>query len=569
MQLTEIIIKNFRGIEHLTIDLDELCVLIGENNAGKSTVLDAVKIALTRSLSRTGSAFSMYDYHLPNKDADPTDVDPLEVTLTFSERKEDEWPDEVSQLLDKAEQVGDGGLRSVTFRVKSHFDNDLGSFETTYDFLNLSGSVLTQAAGPRYVANLRRLVPTFYLSSLRDASNEFRQNSIFWGPFVKSISVTDDERKELEAALSAVNLEVLSKHEAFAAVIEKLKNTAQIMPLGTGDPVSIEAIPSRLVDILSKAQINLSSKSGAHIPIVNHGSGTQSLAVISLFEAFLETQLRNKYDTASEPILALEEPEAHLHPSAIMAVGKQLRNLSGQKIISTHSGDLLSSVSLSSIRRLRRTDNKVTVHKVEDGVLTPDETSKLDYQIRKTRGRLLFSRCWLLVEGETEAPFLNECAFIGGNDLFAEGVSCIEFAQIGVEKLIKLADQLGIEWFVLSDNDPEGIKYNATAKAMLSGRDEAKHIRLLDHGHMEVFLGMEGLGEPYKNSISPQKAENITAAEGTIEYWEQVCKAQASKTKIINSRKVLDLISVGGASAVPTLLRDVIQQSMNLAREAS
>ena len=62
MFLSQIDIKNFRGIEELSLPLDDLCVLIGENNSGKSTILDALRICLTRSLARRGSVFEEYDY---------------------------------------------------------------------------------------------------------------------------------------------------------------------------------------------------------------------------------------------------------------------------------------------------------------------------------------------------------------------------------------------------------------------------------------------------------------------------------------------------------------------------
>ncbi|MBN9290727.1 MAG: AAA family ATPase, partial [Hyphomicrobium denitrificans] len=75
MFLESIHIQNFRGIEDLTLELDDFCVLIGENNAGKSTVLDALRLCLTRSLRR-GNGFEEYDYHLPNGNADPTKSKP-------------------------------------------------------------------------------------------------------------------------------------------------------------------------------------------------------------------------------------------------------------------------------------------------------------------------------------------------------------------------------------------------------------------------------------------------------------------------------------------------------------
>lgn len=566
MLIKEVQIKNFRGIEDLTLPLGDLCVLIGENNTGKSTILDALRVCLTRSLTRRSTVFEEYDYHLADVGSEPSKSKPIEITLTFSEAKEDEWPEEISQLLEKAEQVDANNIRSVTLRVTSSYDPAIADFSTTYDFLDLSRNALIQARNPKTLINLQQLVPTFYLASLRDAAQEFRPRSQFWGPFVRALSLDENTRTELETALSELNQKVLEQHTAFGSVKERLKKTAELLPLGENDPVSIEAVPSRVFDILSRTQVNLSSKTGARIPIMRHGHGTQSLAVIFLFDAFLESRLEEGYGENAQPLLALEEPEAHLHPSAIKAVGEMLQKLPGQKIITTHSGDLLASVPLNKIRRLRRKDGKISCHQLTESVLTNDEIKKLDYKVRASRGSLLFARCWLLVEGETDALLLPECARTLGYDLLADGVSCIEYSQVGVEKLIKLADQFGIEWFVVADKDSKGVEYEKTAEEQLNGRCKNDHIRVLDHGRMEVFLCVEGFGHIYKVGIAHQKAKDITATEGTIPYWEQVTKAQSKNLKPKNVLAVVEDMVCRGASCVPPLLKEIIDQARLLAR---
>ena len=566
MLLTQLEIRNFRGIEELKLPLDDLCVLIGENNSGKSTVLDALRICLTRSLMRRARVFEEYDYHLPDPASEPSKTEPIEITLTFAEKREDEWPDAISQILAAAEQVDDRGLRSVKLRVRSLFDVAANDFATEYDFLDLSGNPLPRARNS--LIGLQQLAPVFYLASLRDAAQEFRARSQFWGPFVRALDFGEEEKAELEADLSELNRKVLEKHSAFESVKDRLKKTADFLPLGETDPVSIEAIPSKVFDILSRTQINLASKTGARIPIVRHGSGTQSLAVICLFDAFLNSQLKDAYGEHSGPLLALEEPEAHLHPSAINAVIGMLRDIPGQKLVSTHSGDLLAGVPLKNVRRLRRSGGKISVHRIDENVLKPEDIEKLNYKVRATRGALLFSRCWLLVEGETEAVFLPECARAMGHDLHTDGVSLVEFSQIGVEKLINLADQFGIEWFTLVDNDKQGNEYETSARSQLGMRNKSDHIRKLDHGNMEVFLCMEGFGDVYEAAVSEQKKSHITAEKGTPEYWWQVIKAQKDKSKPKNSLAVAQKITADGRGAVPELLADVIERSRELARSA-
>lgn len=566
MFLKTIAIKNFRGIESVTLQLDEVCVLIGENNSGKTTILDALKICLTRSMTRRGAIFDEYDYHLPSASKSPSDAPPIEITLTFAERTKDEWPDEISQLLDAAEQVDGEGLRSVTLFIKSEYDATVGDFSTTYEFLNLAGAALPKAKNPRTIINMQQLAPTFYLASLRDAAQEFKAKSQFWGPFVRSLNLKAEDQAELEAALSKLNAQILDKHEAFANVKERLKQTADILPMGATDPVAIDAVPTKVFDILSRAQVSLAAKTGARIPIVRHGNGTQSLAVICLFDAFLQARLKDAYTEFSEPILALEEPEAHLHPSATKAVGTLLQSLIGQKIISTHSGDILSSIPISKVRRLRRRDGKICVHQVTPGAIGADDMAKLDYHVRAMRGSLLLARAWLLVEGETEGTLLPECARVMGIDLDAEGISVVEFTKVGVAKFISLADQLGIEWFVLADNDTAGNAYAASATAALNGRESANHIRVLDVGTMDVFLCNSGFGSIYEATISNQKRVSITAQQGTAQYWEQVVDAQERGAKTKNSLLVAEDIVKKGVGSVPKALKETVDAVVKAAR---
>lgn len=562
MQITQIDIKNFRGIEELSLKLDDLCVLIGENNSGKSTILDAIRLCLTRNLTRR-SVFEEYDYHLAGVKSDPANAEPIEIILTFQEISENDWTDDLVSLLSDAIWTDKKNKKSsIRLRVSSSFNMEI----VDYQFLDMNNQEMLRARNPRILFNLQRTIPSFYLASLRDAAHEFQARSQFWAPFVKSFELDDEMKSELESALSDLNQKVLDQHKAFESVKDRLKETARLMSLDDTDPVSIEAVPSRVFDILSRTQVNLTSRTGARIPVVRHGSGTQSLAVISLFDAFLQSQLAEGYGEHAEPLLAMEEPEAHLHPSAIKGVGKVLKELSGQKLITTHSGELLADIPLIYVRRLRRIDGKITAYGIDSSLFSADEMNKLNYHVRTLRGSLLFSRCWLLVEGQTEATLMPECARAMGHDLTSEGVSCVEFTGVDITVLIKLADQLGIEWFALADKDDAGDNYIKSAQKHLEDHEFDEHTQQLDHGTMEVFLCMTGFGEIYQNTISDQKASTVKAKEGSLEYWKQVVKSQQNKTKTRNAIVVAERIIDEGIGSVPKLLQSVIERTLKLAR---
>ncbi|OQW91332.1 MAG: hypothetical protein BWK79_17130, partial [Beggiatoa sp. IS2] len=303
-----------------------------------------------------------------------------------------------------------------------------------------------------------------------------------------------------------------------------------------------------------------------------HGEGTQSLAVIGLFDAFLGAKLTEEYNQNTVPILALEEPEAHLHPSAIRAVAKMLQSLKGQKIMTTHSGELVAGVPLTKLRRLRRKDGEIKVYQLTEDALTENELHKLDYHVRLTRGNLLFARCWLLVEGETEPTIFNECGRIMGRDLFVQGVCCVEYAQVGVEKFIKLANQLGIEWLVVADKDDKGHDYIKSAKNQLEGRDEKIHLHQLEHGDMEVFFCMNDYGSIFENNKSPQKEKNnpITADKKTepLEYWKQVVKVR-DLTKPQTAFAIVEEIEKRGLAGVPQQIQNIINQALLLANQSA
>ncbi len=400
MKLRKLSIENFRGIKRAEINLDDITVLIGENNTGKSSVLDALRLALGRSPPRRGSQFDDYDYYLRGGGADPSSADPITLTFDFAEDKQGDWSEEIVQALAGVVVIHGDDRQHVTIQVISRFDKTLGEFVTDTNFLDAAGSPLKKKGN--YLSTLQHLRPIFYLAAVRDAARDFSSRSQFWGPFLRNLNVPETTKKELEAALEELNHQIIGAHNAFDDVRKALSRAPKIVSLGTKDTVSIDALPGRIFDLLAKTEVSLQSMVGSKLPLSRHGAGTQSLAVMLLFEAFLQSRLKEAYDALSEPILALEEPEAHLHPSAVRSLWASLKSLGGQLVICTHSGDMLAEVPLPAIRRFFRRNGAIEVRQVIAGSLTEQDERRLNLYVRESRGELLFARVWLLVEGPTE-----------------------------------------------------------------------------------------------------------------------------------------------------------------------
>jgi putative ATP-dependent endonuclease of OLD family len=337
---------------------------------------------------------------------------------------------------------------------------------------------------------------------VRDSSQHFNAKSSFWGPFTKNPDITDDKRKDIEEQIEQINQSILDSHKPFEVVKDRIAQTGKLLPLAAKDLVSIEAVPARIMDILARTQVKLAARTGARLPIAQHGAGTQSLSVLFLFEAFLQSRLAEAYDKDSSPILALEEPESHLHPSAIRALWTVLDKLAGQKIVASHSGDLVSAVPLTALRRLSRRNGVVKVFRVNPANFNARDLEKVAYHVRAKRGALLFARCWVLVEGETDFSLVPEFAQILGHDLDLCGVSCVEFSQCWPTPLIKVAKDLGIEWHLLADGDAAGNKYVQAAVLR-------KLRRMMSSTVFGIMATMRFMKRPLMRTTSPTSKPSL------------------------------------------------------------
>lgn len=412
MLLSRLRIENYRGVKLLELALDETTVLVGENNCGKTTVLHALRACLY-TLRSTGRAspFEEFDLHFDSQSADPTSAPPITITLTFEESKAGDWSDEVEQRLG-----GDGGIialvppddRSrVQLRVTAEYSKVTQDIETAYEFLDANGKSLPAKNRSRLSA-LQQLRPLFYLSALRDAGKEFSRSSQFWSPFVKNSQIDPAKKAEIEEQLEAINAQIIEAHGTFKGVREHLSKVQDLVALGGHDVVSVDAVPARVFDMLNRTQVSIASSTGAKLPIGRHGEGTQSLTVLMLFDAFLKSELARKQGIKeSKPIVALEEPEAHLHPNAVRALWKTIRDIDGQKLIATHSGDLLSEVELTSIRRLYRSKGQVKVGAIPTGLLDPVTNGSLTSWCEGLEGNYSLRGAGCLVKAKRK-PFSSQ-----------------------------------------------------------------------------------------------------------------------------------------------------------------
>jgi len=422
MKLKEIYIQNFRGIKDLHLKLNHpTTILIGENNTGKTTILEALRIVLNRQRISKANIFSEHDYHCENDSSDGLDKQIL-IELWFREEVEEEWSEEVTSVLKDAAQPDlNSGLLSLGIRLKSTYGSSEKVSNPSWYWLGNDRSELGEI-GTVHTAFFK-IVQFFYLDALRDASTSFSGSSKFWKQFLKLDLNPTDEDTFVEQ-LQTINDTILAADPKVAQLKNRLDDLPKIVSNDI-DNVSIEAFPEKPWDLSNKAKLFVKTKgSGVALPINRFGQGTQSLSVLMLFKAYAEILMQTNTHEQAFALIGLEEPEVHLHPHAVRSLWNFLQTqLSQQKIVSTHSTFFIQEADLTTLRLLKRKEKTVELFYIKRSFETKlpvhsdltdfcDENEKFSFSAIGTEGTLTLrgvmseSECRKLIEiyvGDTTA----------------------------------------------------------------------------------------------------------------------------------------------------------------------
>lgn len=396
MRITSLRIENFRSIKALNVQLGDTTVFIGPNNSGKTAILDAVRIALTRRWGQRGTGFTEYDIHLATQNDDPKTSSPVSIELRTEEGTANEWPDPLQQALDQIVQTDPiTGKSSITLHAGWGWKAAQEEFEADWAFLNAARQPLFGGATRRL--NLERFwefLPVFYLGALRDAEDEFSPRSQFWGRLLKAMKVPPALEARVQKVLDRLNARLLGADPRLAQVAATLSGVTKVAARDRAGSVDLRLVPLKSWDLLSKAEIILRNEPDwPWLPLHRHGQGVQSLSVIFLFQAFVDHLLAELFEPESVPVLALEEPETHLHPQAARTLWAHVSVLPGQKIITTHSPYFVQHVPFRDLRLVRLTAQGTEISWLPPNFsATVPHVPDLDGVVATSGGLLLYDR---------------------------------------------------------------------------------------------------------------------------------------------------------------------------------
>ncbi|MCF6688391.1 ATP-dependent endonuclease [Raoultella terrigena] len=548
MLLERVEIVGFRGINRLSLMLEQNNVLIGENAWGKSSLLDALTLLLSPE-------FELYHFVRDDFWFPPGDVQGrehhLHIILTFRESEPGHYRVRRFRPLSDSWVPCDDGYQRIFYRLEGELADD-GSVMTLRSFIDGKGEALELEDIDELVRHLVRLMPVL---RLRDARfmRRIHNDSV---PHSPQIEITARQLDYLSRELVShpQNLTDGQIRQGLSAMVQLLEHYF----------AEQSSVQSR--NRLMRRHSHDEQRSWRYLDIINRmidkpGGRSHRVILLGLFSTLLQAKGTVRLDRDARPLLLIEDPETRLHPIMLSVAWHLLNLLPLQRVTTTNSGELLSLTPVEHVCRLVRESSRVSAWRLGPGGMNAEDSRRIAFHIRFNRASSLFARCWLLVEGETETWVINELARQCGHHFDAEGVKVIEFAQSGLKPLIKFARRMGIQWHVLVDGDEAGKKYAATVRSLLNDdRDlERDHLTTLPALDMEHFMYRQGFNDVYHRvaQLPPNVPMNMRRV---------ITKAIHRSSKPDLAIEVAMEAGRRGVESVPALLKKMFSRVLWLAR---
>jgi putative ATP-dependent endonuclease of OLD family len=450
MYISNVRIQNYRCFKDTTIDFRPgVNVIIGENNGGKSALLSALGRVFDYGAKRR---LAVYDVHQGVDDFSNPPTVRVAVTLRSSGNDTLEDKALVGLWLTKLEAPWKATLTFESFLP----DNEHESFKKRFESFKCRNTGITPKRAfiktleeflPKYVArvyggNVTDRIPADgdslalfdfqFLDALRDAQSELYSGS---NPLLNAMLKRVLDHKESEAA-PAVESPGNTLKEDFGAsagallnnVIDRLDHEALfrlVNDTGAGDGGTLRFDGNMdESDFISALQLFV-RRCGFEVPVSHNGLGYNNLLYISLLLSKIDIEADSKrlgQNACIFPMLVIEEPEAHLHPSLQHKLMRYLRgriakaSKSRQAFITTHSTHITGACDLDELICLTAADENAPTGVAYPGRVFGDsdegKTSKkyVERFLDATKSNMLFAKGVIFVEGIAEQLIIPQLA---------------------------------------------------------------------------------------------------------------------------------------------------------------
>ena len=456
MYIAELRIANFRcfGADNYRLILplrSGLTALVGENDTGKTAVIDALRFALGTT-DQEYFRIQENDFHFsPSSGARASEISIRCCFRGLTTHDKGAFAEHLSY------EERNGNRDSVLY-INFTAKNILRS-RSKKRFVSVDLRSGKNGDGPTLDPEARILLRATYLRPLRDAERAMtagrgsRLSQIL--QHTKEITEVGEDFDPEEEAPDVQNLSVLGVGDYASALLRgregikeardrlndeylaRLSFTGDILTANI-DVNSAGDKEARLRQLLEKLELELRSPAVSDA-FSNLGLGSNNV----LFMACELLLLGAEED--SFPLLLIEEPEAHLHPQRQLRLMQFLQKQSeeeredGQQIqviVTTHSPNLASAIKLANVVLLD--GGKAFPLHADATKLDASDYRFLERFLDVTKANLFFARGVVIVEGDGENILLPVLARLIGRDFTEHGVSVVNVGGIGLRRFSRI-----------------------------------------------------------------------------------------------------------------------------------
>lgn len=528
--ISNIKIKNFRNFKNADVSLSHKQMIIGENNVGKTNFIRAIQLILDPKLSDEDRFLSDSDFHDSFEKPMENGVE-IEITIEITGFDHNQ---NILSILSDATVSVDPPILKLTYR---YYPLSTESGSNVYQYTIYQGN----KPNVEFTHAHRKYLNLKVINAIRDVESEMRNaRRSPVNQLLKQYQLDKNELEEIAIKLKEKSDEILSIGE-----IEDLERNinsrfSKVLGVQPDTNVSLETIdvdPNRILNTLK-----LMIGEGKQRPTSETSLGLNNILFISLILLSIEDKTiptflrKEKYENLLEKdeaeilmkmyekdakenyylkgnsteellvelysfmeehnpisegftILAIEEPEAHLHPTLQRIIYKDVMKSKTSVLMTTHSPYITSVAPLDSIVHLGAGKNGTKINTTANLELTNGEKRDLERFIDVKRGEIYFGKGIILVEGIAEEYLIPRFAELLGKPLDLKGIVTCNVNSTNFKPYVKFLDYLGIPYVVITDGDYYSIIKN--------GESEEKKFHVLHNDSNENFgfFGLDLIGE--------------------------------------------------------------------------
>lgn len=564
MYIEKVEIENFRifGAKVEIFFQKGLNMLIGENNSGKTAIIDAIRLVMSlgtykRNLYMDESDFHINEYGVRSSEA--------KISIYFNDLNENQKA-ELIYLNDVINPTSSNAEIHVNYTL---YLNNKGEYRVKEEVLGYNEQTIP------YKECLQKLI-SIYMPALRNAERDMQpskysqlsqlllkfantkekkeslvkivnnmNNSIINDVTISEMQDSINKNlKSIEKEImnQKINISIAESSINDIGAILKLTNSKELKKICINKEERDKIVSGLITDIQDIEKYisetseemyildiqemknngidikeNLKDKTEINFFIKQNGLGYNNILSMA-------TELSNskQIETDDFVLMLLEEPEAHLHPQLLYLLNDFLQENNMQIILTSHSPTLISRFKIDKLIVLQQNENKINISNLSKIKFGEGEQEIIERYLDVTKSQMFFAKGIIFVEGITEALLINEFSKILKRDLDKYAVEIVNINGVDFEPFAKIfqiennENLLSTKCSIITDDDrctnPNNKEFfikkeEIEAYTKISEEDLMEISDKLNHGDMSDRA--QKLIEYNKNNIKVVTAKKI------------------------------------------------------------